>query len=336
MNLNIRRYLYPFFVLLLLLSLALTFYFMVKALRINSAYAGQRHFHHPQYHFVLIPEETDNSYWRLVKKGADAAAAKYDAVVEYNGPVQSNIDEHIKLTEMATASKVDGIITQGLSNQMVPVINNAIDQGIPVLTIDTDAPKSRRLAYIGTNNYQAGVLAGKTLAKAMNGHAKVGIITGSFTSLGQKLRVKGFRHAIKAYPGIKIVEIESSHISRIQAAEQTYEIYKNHPDVNAFFGTSALDGLGISAITQQLGKTKSVYILAFDTLPSTLKLMKQGVINATIEQRPYQMGYESVKLMIQTIEGRSVKPIHHLSTKVVLPADLPLKGSDQGKGSIGP
>lgn len=333
---NIRRYFYPFFVFLLLLSLAMTFYFMVKALRIDSTYAGQRHFHHPQYHFVLIPEETDNPYWRLVQKGADAAAAKYNAVVDYNGPVQSNINEHIKSMEVATASKVDGIITQGLSNQMVPVINNAIDQGIPVVTIDTDAPNSRRLAYVGTDNYQAGVLAGKTLAKAMKGHAKVGIITGSFTSLGQKLRVKGFRHAIKAYPGIKIVEIESSHISRVQAAEQTYEIFKNHPDVNAFFGTSALDGLGISAIVQQIGKSKSVYILAFDKLPSTLKLIKQGNINATIAQQPYQMGYESVKLMIQSIEGKSVKPIHHLSAKVVLPSDLPLKSSARSNGRLAP
>lgn len=304
---------------------------MVRALQFDSKFAQPAAFHRPRYHFVLIPEEMDNPYWQRVKEGANAAAAKYDAVVEYNGPVQTNTDEHIKMTKMAVASKVDGIITQGLNKKMTPVINNSIEQGIPVVTIGSDAPDSRRLAYIGTDNYKAGELAGRTLAAATGGHANVGIITGSFQTAGQKLRVKGFRDALKQDPKIKIVDVEASHFSRVQAAEKTYEVFKNDPDVTAFFGTSALDGPGISATVQSLGKTKDVYILAFDALPGTLKLIDQGIIGATVKQNPYEMGYRSVEMMVEILNGKNVNEINDIRPKVLRRSDLPLRASETGK-----
>lgn len=329
MVLNIRRFLYPSLLFLLFLSLVLTIYFMVRALQFDSGFSRSASYHLPRYHFVLIPEEMDNPYWKRVEKGAQAAAKKYDAVVEYNGPAQSNTDEHVKITKMAIASKVDGIITQGLNSKMTPVINDSIEQGIPVITIESDAPKSRRLAYIGTNNYKAGELAGRTLARATGGRANVAIITGSFTDIGQRLRVKGFRDAVKRDHGIKIVDVEASNISRVQAAEKTYEIFKNYPDVTAFYGTSALDGSGISAMVQSLGKTKDVYILAFDALPGTLKLINQGIIDATVKQDPYKMGYRSVKLMVQILNGKNVNPINNIRPEVVTRANLTLRTSAQ-------
>lgn len=320
---NVRRFIYPALITLLLISLSFTVYFMARALRFHSNVSPSTHFERPRYHFVLIPEEMDNPYWHLVEKGAKAAAAKHDAVVEYSGPGQTDPDEHTQVLAMAVASKVDGIVTQGLSEKTIPVINKASQQGIPVITVDTDAPGSRRLAYVGTDNYKAGRLAGKTLIRATHGHAKVGIITGSFQSNSQKQRVKGFRDAVKGTPGIDIVAIEASHISRVQAAEKAYKIFRNHPDVTAFFGTSALDGLGISAIAQSLGKTDDVYILAFDKLPETLKLIKEGVIDATIAQKPYEMGYKSVDMMVQVLNGKNVDKITPVPTKVIDASDLP-------------
>ncbi|HEX7066412.1 MAG TPA: sugar-binding protein [Bacillales bacterium] len=331
-----RRLIYPALLSLLILSLVLTIYFMVKALQFDPEPSGAAGFDRPHYHFILIPEEMDNPYWRLVGKGAKEAAAKYDAVVEYNGPVQTDMEKHIKVMKMAVASKVDGIITQGLNKRMTPVINKAIQQGIPVVTVDTDASDSRRIAYVGTDNYKAGKMAGKFLINEINGDAKVGIITGSFRSKSQKQRVKGFRDALKKAEGIVVVAVKASHISRVQAAEQTYEIFKNHPDVRVFFGTSALDGLGISATVQRLGKTDDVYILAFDKLPETIRLIENGKIEATVAQQPYQMGYQSVKLMLAVVNGEHLPEINATSTKIIQAVDLPLHELSSDKASVAP
>jgi ribose transport system substrate-binding protein len=145
-----------------------------------------------KYHFVLVPEELDNEYWRLVEKGAQAAAKKYGVILEYNGPKKSNLADHLKTIEMSAASKVDGIMTQGLSDeQFTPLINRIVDNGIPVITVDTDAANSKRMAYIGTDNYYAGFLAGKALIEDTHGKANVAIITGSFYKSSNKAG-KGF------------------------------------------------------------------------------------------------------------------------------------------------
>ncbi|MFK9092178.1 sugar-binding protein [Bacillus salipaludis] len=229
------------------------------------------------YHFVLVPEELDNEYWRLVEKGAKAAAKEYGVMLEYVGPKQANIEDHLKTIEMSAASKVDGIMTQGLSDeQFTPLINRVVEKGIPVITVDTDASNSKRMAYIGTDNYYSGYLAGKALIADTKGQANVAIITGSFYKNHQIKRVQGFQDAVKTEKGIHIIDIQESEISRVQAAEKAFQIVQEHPEVNAFYGTSALDAIGIAQVVEKYKKQNQFYIIGFDTLPETLKyLIKQ-------------------------------------------------------------
>lgn len=276
-----------------------------------------------RYHFVLVPEELDNEYWRVVEQGAKAAAKKYNVLLEYVGPKQANIDDHLKTIEMSAASKVDGIMTQGLSDQQfTPLINRVVEKGIPVITVDTDTENSKRLAYIGTDNYYSGYLAGKQLIADTKGSANVAIITGSFYSNHQQQRVKGFEDAVKSEKGIKIVDEEESNISRVRAAEKAYQILQKHPEVSAFFGTSALDGIGIAQVVEKYKKKGQIYIIGFDTLPETYDYMSSGTIQATVVQEPYQMGYGAVKMMIDLIEGKSVPSIVHTDTWIMNAANM--------------
>lgn len=283
-----------------------------------------------KYHFILVPEELDNEYWRLVEKGARAAAKEYGVLLEYVGPKQANIEEHVKTIEMSAASKVDGIITQGLSEeQFTPLINGVVAKGIPVITVDTDISNSNRLAYIGTDNYYSGFLAGKELIKATNGKANVAIITGSFYAKHMQQRVQGFQDAVKTERGIKIVTVVESEISRVKAAEKTNQILQDYPEVNAFFGTSALDGIEIAQVIEKYNKQDQIYIIGFDTLPETIDYIRKGTIKATVVQEPFEMGYGAVKMMIDLAEGNPVPPIVHTNTRIMTLADLPSINPDR-------
>lgn len=287
-----------------------------------------------QYHFVLVPEELDNEYWKLVEKGAKEAAKKYGVMLEYTGPKQANIDEHLKTIEMSAASKVDGIITQGLSDeQFTPLINKVIGEGIPVITIDTDVSNSKRIAYIGTDNYYSGYLAGRALVADTLGKANVAIITGSFYANHQIQRVKGFQDAVKNEKGIHIITIQESEISRVKAADKAYQILQDHPEVNAFYGTSALDGIGIAQVVKTYNKQDKVYIIGFDTLPETIAYIRQGIIKATVAQQPYEMGYGAVKMMVSLKEGKKISPTVHTKTEIMRIGDLPLPPKN-GKQAI--
>lgn len=276
------------------------------------------------YHFVLVPEELDNDYWKLVEEGARAAAQKYGVLLEYAGPKQSDLNIHLKTIEMSAAAKVDGIMTQGLSDeQFTPLINRVVSKGIPVITVDTDSAYSGRLAYVGTDNYYSGYLAGRALVEDTDGKANVAIITGSFSRNHQVQRVQGFKDAVKKEKDIHIIAVEESQISRVKAAEKANQIMQEHPEVNAFFGTSALDGIEIAHVVEKYNKQKEIYIIGFDTLPETLNYIRQGTIKATVVQEPYEMGYRSVEMLIDLTEGKSVPPIVHTETRIMRIEDIP-------------
>ncbi|SFL92987.1 monosaccharide ABC transporter substrate-binding protein, CUT2 family (TC 3.A.1.2.-) [Gracilibacillus orientalis] len=276
----------------------------------------------PTYHFVLIGEEMDHDYWRLVGEGAKDMEEKYDVFVEYEGPRRSNPEEQLKLLDIAMKSKVDGIIVQALNDEFLPVINQAVEQDIPVITIDTDAPDSKRSAYIGTDNYEAGKLAGKALVEDTAGKATIGVITGSFDNAHHQLRVEGFRDIVEQEPGIEIVSIEESNITRVIAEEKAHNMLSDYPDITALYGTSALDGIGMVAAAESLGLEESLYMIGFDTLPANMALLEQEKMDVLIGQKPYEMGYRSVELMLDLVNNKKVQDVYHTNASVVRKEDI--------------
>jgi len=299
------------------------FYEQVQAndLKMNEAVTTETPL--PKYHFALIGEEMNHDYWRLVGAGAKKREAEHDVFVEYEGPERSNPEEQLKLFDMAIKSKVDGIIVQALNEKFTPLINKAVNEGIPVITIDTDSADSLRNVYIGTDNYAAGQLAGKTLVKDTGGEAIVGIITGSLDNAHHQHRVQGFKDVIEQEEGIKIVAIEESNITRVEAEEKAYNMLTNHRDITAFFGTSSYNGIGIVAAAKSLKRYDDMYVITFDTIDENIQLLEQGEIDAIVEQQPFEMGYQSIETMLDIIKGKQVEDVYHTDSTIIRISDLP-------------
>ncbi|WP_088067375.1 sugar-binding protein [Gottfriedia luciferensis] len=268
-------------------------------------------------HFVLISQEFDNPYWRKVQQGADVAAKNYGVNVEYIGPLRTSPEEQIKLLEKAIASQVDGIIVQSLDEKtFAPVINKAVSQQIPVITIDTDAPKSKRIAYVGTNNFDAGEQLGRIVAEETNGVGKIGIIIGSEKSESQQMRLNGFLSVVRNYPKLIVKDVVSSNISIIQAKLQAESMLRNNKDISIMVGTSALDAIGILNASKNL-KLNQVEIFGFDNIEGTLQAVQNESIKATVIQKPYEMGFQSVRLLIDSLHGKAINKENFTPTEVV-------------------
>ncbi len=290
-----------------------------------------------QPHFVLIAEEYGNPYWDLVRRGALAEAQRRGVTLEFTGPGRAGIQEHLRLLDRAIASGVDGILTQGLSEaEFKPLIDKAVSRGIPVITVDTDAPGSRRISYVGTDNYASGRLAGQEMIRATGGGARVGIITGSFQSANEVQRVQGFRDAIRSAPGMQVVAVESSDISRLVAAEKAGQILTQHPDVTVLFGTSALDAMAAAQVVLERRLQGRVLIVGYDDLPQTLDYIRQGVIYGSVVQNPRAMGELGVALLVSYREGRSVPPVVDTGVWFVTAATLKdLEARREQEGGLG-
>ncbi|SFB01736.1 ribose transport system substrate-binding protein [Lentibacillus halodurans] len=276
------------------------------------------------YHFALIAEEADNEYWRQIEKGAKEAAAKHNIYLEYLAPTRANNDKLLKLLDRMISAKVDGIIVQGVQGErFVDLVHKAVEREIPIITVDSDVPNSERKAYVGTDNFQAGKLAGKALIDNTTGEQYVGIVTGRFNAINQQQRLKGFKEAIKDTPRIHVVDIEESNITSIGAAQATYSLLKQYPLINMFLGTSALDGIGIVDGIEEIAANEDFTIIGFDLLPETIHLLQEGAMNATIAQYPNKMGKKSVNVLFELQEQDILDDKIYTDTRIIEKGDLP-------------
>ncbi|MCZ8522659.1 MULTISPECIES: substrate-binding domain-containing protein [Paenibacillus] len=261
-------------------------------------------------HVVLIAQVQDNPFWRTIERGAREAAETFGMELEYRGPLRIQPQEQIRLLEKALASRADAVLIQGINDPAHrALIDKAMLEGIPVITIDADEPDSRRLAYIGTDNRKAGETMGELLARKARGEGTVGVLIGSPQAYSQQLRLAGFRSVISRYPELRIAEVRSTDVSRLQAAQQTEELLALYPQMGYLAGFSALDGMGALEAASRL-RPQGLGIFAFDDLPETKEAVAACRIESTVVQQPYQMGYGAVALLHDYFQGRPVASEH--------------------------
>jgi len=256
------------------------------------------------YRFTLVSPLVGHPYWVTVEDGMKAGNEQFGVDTQYVGPTEINIDEQIKDIETAIASKVDGIITMALDpTAFTPVINKAVAAGIPIVLIDTDAPDSDRNFYAGTSNYAAGFEAGKAMIDATGGNANIGIITGAINAANLIERIDGFTDAIKDQPNMQILAVEPSDTDLLKATEKAQSLLQTYPDLDAFFGVSASDVQGAAKVVIEQGRVGDISLVGFDDMDDTIAYIKDGVIYATIVQKPFEMGRLGVELLVRIMEG---------------------------------
>ncbi|MFU7515412.1 substrate-binding domain-containing protein [Clostridium sp. HCS.1] len=267
---------------------------------------------------VLISHVYSNPYWQDIKKGAEEAAKDKNIIVEFQGPDYASVEEGIRLIKMAYASNVSGIITYVQdSSSYNAIINKIIDDNIPLITIDSDAEESKRLAYIGTDNVNAGKVGAKEMIRQVGNTGDIGIILGGAEVKNQIERVKGFKSYIEENSNLKITNTESSDSYLLQAELATKKILTDNVDIKALFCTSAQDGIGAAKAIKSMNLIGKVKIICFDALPETLDLIEEGVISATIAQNPYVMGQESVNTIVNIIKGNKVQELQLIDVLVI-------------------
>ncbi|QYR22865.1 substrate-binding domain-containing protein [Paenibacillus sp. sptzw28] len=269
-------------------------------------------------HIVLISQELDNPFWRSVEQGALEASRKYKFDLQYDGPLRINASEQIKLLAKAIAAKADAVLVQGINDpQYRELINKAVSMGIPVITVDTDEPGSRRLSYVGTDNLEAGKQMGKLVAKAAAGSpGGIGVLVGSKQAANQQLRLEGFRSVISHYPKLNVVSVRASNISLLQASGEAEDMLNKEKQIRYLIGFSTLDGVGLMEAAARMHR-QDVRIFAFDDLPETIEGIRHDKIKSTIVQQPREMGYKAVSLLSYYFQGKPLQPENYTSTKVL-------------------
>ncbi|MCS7263223.1 MAG: sugar-binding protein [Armatimonadetes bacterium] len=243
-----------------------------------------------------------HAYWHEVELGMKAAGRKLKGCqVRWFVPAKEDVRAQVSTFESFIAQGVDGIVI-GPSNPAAikGAVQKALSAGIPVITFDTDAPESGRLIYVGTDNYKAGYEAGKMMVKLLKGKGKVAICTGSLTALNSVQRMEGFKDALKGTK-IEIVETYNDGEDKAKALANAQAAMQKYPDLDGFYGVYAINGPACAQAIKMAGKVGKVKIVCFDTTAEHMQLIKQGLINATIGQRPFMMGYKGTEILYRMV-----------------------------------
>lgn len=256
-----------------------------------------------QYHsksekYYLISNNINLSYWKTAITGFDKAAAEYKVTAVVDGPGNYDPPGELEAMRKAIAAKPAGILISVSDPQALqPEIDRAIDAGIPVITMDSDAPYSHRLFFIGTNNLAAGHLGGQRLVEKLGGKGNVVF----FSIPGQPNlddRLKGYKEVFASHPEIKVMDVFNIRGEAVKASDITkqYVALTGPARVDAFVCLEASAGKVVGEVLKQQNVHDRV-LLAMDVDPDTLNLINDGTIEATVSQKPFTMAYYGLKAL---------------------------------------
>jgi len=254
-----------------------------------------------------------SDYWTICRKGTEAAAK------DLSIPTPQFV-----MPDDGTAAKqkqqVDDLLSRGVKGIAISPVDpenetpylNTVAAKTNLITSDSDAAKSNRLCYIGTDNHAAGLMAGDLVKEALPKGGKIMVFVGKSDAQNAKDRISGLRDALKGTK-VQIVDVRTDDADHARAKQNAADVLTSTPDIAGMVGIWSYNGPAIYSAVKEAGKAGKVQIVAFDQEADTMTGIKDGTIHGTVVQDPYKFGYDSIKMLAALAKGdKSVIPVSKL------------------------
>ena len=260
----------------------------------------QKPFHDENERYIFVASNISLPYWQEAQAGFRDSAHSLGVKSEFTGPEAYSPQEELAAFQQAVSKHPAGILVSPARPDIFKsAIDDAIKSGIPVICVDSDAPESQRLLFIGTDNFQAGIESGKRMAELLHGKGSIVLISIP-GQLNLDERVRGVNEALKKFPEIKIVKTLDDKGDSRSANDQIGALLENKDHKEKMDGIICLEasgGAGAAETLHRLNLEGKIPIIAMDDSPNTLDWISSGVISATIAQKPYTMSFYGLKLL---------------------------------------
>lgn len=261
----------------------------------------------PRYHFSAIIHKTDESYWKGIEKGLIDSSAKANIALELMYTSSDNeYEQTLTYFDMAITSNVEGILIHGYDTpEFSQLVDKAFARGIPVVTIDSDCPKSKIVSFVGTSDFELGGQWAKQVLSSVDDRANVAIIINNSSNQnndGGKNIVSGFKDSIKYNANISVDTVKSSDLGILGAKNILQDIITNNKEVNTIVCTSASDTIGIAQQIVDYNKVGDFVIIGYDNSDEILKYIQKGVVFSTLIPDPVKIGEKSIENLTKVKE----------------------------------
>ncbi len=266
-----------------------------------------------------------SDFWKAAEAGLKKAQTElpnYKLQIKY--PEQSSAAIQNRLMDDLVASGAAGIMVSAVDPKTQTDELDKIGGQVALFTTDSDAPKTKRMAYVGSSNVDAGQQAGSLMLKALPNGGKCMGFVGLPGADNARERADGIRAAIKGSK-IELVDVRADDIDQARAKRNVEDTLTARPDITCMVGIYSYNTPQIYQAVKEAGKLGQVTIVGFDEDPVTLGGVKEGTIVGTVVQQPYEWAYQGMKLMAKAIEGdKSGLPANGL---MIIPTKIIEKGN---------
>ncbi|MBI3876701.1 MAG: substrate-binding domain-containing protein [Verrucomicrobia bacterium] len=257
------------------------------------------------YTIGLVAKSQGNPVFQAARVGAMDAAKELGAKlgitikIDWRTPNEEDAQKQAEAIEQLVLAGAQGIaVSCSDANKLTDAINRAVQNGVPVATFDSDAPKSKRFVTFGIDDVKCGEQVMEELAKVMGGKGTVAVLAGNQNAPNLQKRVQGVRNAAKKFAGIKILDVYYHKETPQDAASRVEQVMQAHPEINGWAFVGGWPLFTDNALKWPPGTVKCVSV---DALPPELTYLRSGHVQLLLAQQCYEWGYRSVEHLINKL-----------------------------------
>jgi len=271
---------------------------------------------------AVIPKGTASMWWEVVHKGAEKAGEEFGYKISWTGPEQeTDREKQIQAVEDAIVQKVQGIVLGPNDEKaLVRPVKKIKAAGISCVIIDSavDADPSDYISFVATDNLLGGAQAARRLGKALNGRGSVILTKFVQNSASTDKRAKGFKETLeKEFPNIKIVAEQYTLGTVEDARQKTVDMLTRNKDVVGLFAVNQPSSVGAYKALQNQSLCGKVKMIGFDSDPILLEGVEKYFVEALIVQNPFEIGYQGVKTMVESLKGREIPKTKPIASMII-------------------
>lgn len=254
---------------------------------------------HQDERYVLVASNTALPYWQEANAGFMNAVGQlgFGVKAEMVGPENYSSAQELDAFNQAAAAHPAGILVSPADPKLFKdAIDGAVKQGIPVICIDSDAPESSRLMFVGSDNYHAGNALGTRLAEALHGEGSVVVLMVQGPR-SQEERLRGVKDAFSHYAKIKMEQVLDDQGDPRKANDQIADLIAKKAKMDGILGLDPSGGPGAAEALHRLNLDGKVPVVAMEKGQETLGFISSGAILASVAQKPYTMAFYGLRFL---------------------------------------
>jgi ribose transport system substrate-binding protein len=255
---------------------------------------------------VAFVTNNPSDFWQIAKAGVTKAEKELGVTCDFQMPPDGTAADQQRIVEALMAKGVKGMAISPNDPANQTELLNKIAAQMPLICQDSDAPNSNRIAYVGTNNYKAGVQAGELIKEVLPNGGKIMLFVGRIDAQNALERSNGIKDTLKGTK-VQILDIRTDGTDHTRAKSNVEDTIARNPDIGCLVGLWSYNTPAILSAVKDAGKAGKIPVVGFDEEDDTLQGVQDGYVHATVVQQPYEFGYQSVKILTALARGQDAK-----------------------------